>query len=449
MRQGVGNAISIMGARPTSNNFMIDGTANIDTSLGTPAAILSVDAIEEFKEQTKTYSAEYGFSANQINLVSKSGTNEFHGTGFDFIRNEALDARNFFDPPAPRSRSWTRSSSGRRRRSPFDGQNKTFFLVNYEGTRIERGFSSFYTVPTPEQLAGRFSTHDHRPAHRPALPEQHHPAVALLAPRAAGAPERLVPGARTPPRRRATTSWSARCPRTQDQFTVRLDQDLGQLGRVVRPLHEDDVRQPHQLEPARRSATASSSRTRRTGRSPTRWPIRSNVVNQFRVGRVEALADQSGIACPQADVDFLQLTGVFTDLPDVQRECPEHRHPGLSRARAAPSTPTRASNQPMWDISNTTTWVSRQPHAQFRRELPPLVAAARPGHRLPRRLRLQRRLHRKPGRGHAARVLLRRRPLPAGRIQRAGRSRATPASSTSCTSPRTSRTTGRSTPSSP
>ena len=93
MRQGVGNAISIMGARPTSNNFMIDGTANIDTSIGTPAAVLSVDAIQEFKEQTTTYSAEYGFSSNQINLVSKTGTNAFHGTGFGFFRNDGWDAQ--------------------------------------------------------------------------------------------------------------------------------------------------------------------------------------------------------------------------------------------------------------------------------------------------------------------------------------------------------------------
>jgi hypothetical protein len=64
MRQGAGNAISINGARPTSNNFLIDGTSNTDTALGTPAAILSIDAIQEFKEQTGTYSAEYGFSAN-------------------------------------------------------------------------------------------------------------------------------------------------------------------------------------------------------------------------------------------------------------------------------------------------------------------------------------------------------------------------------------------------
>ncbi|PYQ25920.1 MAG: TonB-dependent receptor, partial [Acidobacteria bacterium] len=77
MRQGAGNAVSLQGARPTSNNFMIDGTSNIDTALGTPAVILSVDALEEFKQQNKTYSAEYGFSANQVNLISKSGTNEF------------------------------------------------------------------------------------------------------------------------------------------------------------------------------------------------------------------------------------------------------------------------------------------------------------------------------------------------------------------------------------
>ena len=80
MRQGVGNAISIMGSRPTSNNFMIDGTSNVDTALGTPAATLSVEIIQEFKEQTATYSAEYGFSANLINIVSKSGTNSLHGS---------------------------------------------------------------------------------------------------------------------------------------------------------------------------------------------------------------------------------------------------------------------------------------------------------------------------------------------------------------------------------
>ena len=105
MRQGAGNAISINGARPTSNNYLLDGTSNTDTALGTPAAILSVDAIQEFKEQTATYSAEYGFSANQVNIVSKTGTNDLHGSVFWFLRNDALDANNFSITPWARTRA--------------------------------------------------------------------------------------------------------------------------------------------------------------------------------------------------------------------------------------------------------------------------------------------------------------------------------------------------------
>ncbi|PYT76342.1 MAG: hypothetical protein DMG40_26325, partial [Acidobacteria bacterium] len=76
MRQGEGNAISINGGRPTSNNYTLDGLVNTDTALNTPAVILSQDAIQEFRIQSETYSAEYGFSANQVNIVTKSGTNE-------------------------------------------------------------------------------------------------------------------------------------------------------------------------------------------------------------------------------------------------------------------------------------------------------------------------------------------------------------------------------------
>ena len=96
MRQGEGNAISINGARPESNNYTLDGVTNTDTALQTPAVILSQDAIQEFKVQSETYSAEYGFSANQVNLISKSGTNQFHGSVFEFNRNDAYDAQVLF-----------------------------------------------------------------------------------------------------------------------------------------------------------------------------------------------------------------------------------------------------------------------------------------------------------------------------------------------------------------
>jgi hypothetical protein len=230
MRQGAGNAISIMGARPTSNNFMIDGTANIDTALGTPAAILSVDAIQEFKEQTTTYSAEYGFSSNQINIVSKTGTNQLHGTGFGFFRNEAWDARNFFDnrsSPKPKldQKQFGLVVGGPVMLPAYDGRNRTFFLVNYEGTRIERGATNFYTVPTPDELAGRFSTTitdplTGQPFPGNTIPPSRFSRLAQLAIRNSWFP--------APNTSAAQGNYQAirTFPQTQDQFTLRGDQDL-------------------------------------------------------------------------------------------------------------------------------------------------------------------------------------------------------------------------------
>ena len=94
------------------------------------------------------------------------------------------------------------------------------------------------------------------------------------------------------------------------------------------------------------------------------WPIHNNLVNQFRIGRVDARADQQGIACPQGDVDFLAVTGTFTDIPDAQRECPSIGIQSFSGTGGAVNAYT-ASNQPMWDISNTTTWVSESHTLNF------------------------------------------------------------------------------------
>src|SRR5204863_4123554 len=92
------------GGRPTSNNYTLDGLVNTDTSLNTPAVILSQDAIQEFKEVGGTYSAEYGFSANQVNIVSKSGGKQLHGRVFEIGRNDAFDARIAFQAKIPELR---------------------------------------------------------------------------------------------------------------------------------------------------------------------------------------------------------------------------------------------------------------------------------------------------------------------------------------------------------
>src|SRR5579863_7636536 len=95
MRQGEGDAISVNGGRPEGNNYTLDGLVNTDAALVTPAVILSQDAIQEFKVSSGTYAAEYGFSASQINIVSKGGTNKLHGAVFEDNRNNAYDALPF------------------------------------------------------------------------------------------------------------------------------------------------------------------------------------------------------------------------------------------------------------------------------------------------------------------------------------------------------------------
>jgi len=360
MRQGVGNAISIMGARPTSNNYMIDGTANTDTALGTPAAVLSVDAIQEFKEQTTTYSAEYGFSSNQINIVSKTGTNVFHGTGFDFIRNEKLDARNFFDPANAEKPKLDQKQFGFVVGGPvllpfYNGRNRTFFLANYEGTRIERGFSSFYTVPTPDQLAGRFTSTiidpvTGQPFANNTIPQARFSRLTQLALRSGWFP--------APNSSAAQGNYQAirTLPQNADQFTLRGDQDLGMLGRVFGRYTKsmyDNRTNSNLLDIGDRVFEQDTT----NWQVSHTWPFRSNVVNQFRVGRVDARADQKGIGCPQGDVDFLGSTGTFTGLPEAQRECPSIGIQGFAGTGGAVNAYS-ASNQPMWDLSNTTTWIT-------------------------------------------------------------------------------------------
>jgi hypothetical protein len=354
MRAGAGNAISLQGARPTSNNFMIDGTANIDTALGTPAAILSVDAMEEFTQQNKTYSAEYGFSANQINIVSKAGSNEFHGAAFLFGRNEGWDAKNFFDSPTAEKPQLSQKQFGGTISGPLV-KNKTFFLLNYEGTRSDRGTSSFYTVPTPDELAGRFSTTvidplTGRPFPNNTIPQDRFSRLAQLAIRNGWYP---APNVDVP---QGNYQSVRTLPTTSNQYNVRLDQDLGSLGRAFIRFTRtefDQTTSTRILEVGDQTHPQDTTNWQVTHT----WPMKSNVVNTLRFGRVEARADILPATCPSGDIDYLGLTGTFTDIPDEQRGCPGINIQGYA-STGGPVNSYTASNQPMWDVSNTTTWVT-------------------------------------------------------------------------------------------
>ena len=141
---------SVAGGRPQGELFLIDGTDTAGvwgngTGSNLVGTTLGVDGIAEFQVLTNTYTADYGGNGAAINAAIRSGTNEFHGSVYEFARNSALDARNFFDPgtsPLP----FIRNQFG----GTFGGpiyKNKTFFFVNYEGLRQDLTVPVTTTVP--------------------------------------------------------------------------------------------------------------------------------------------------------------------------------------------------------------------------------------------------------------------------------------------------------------
>lgn len=153
--QAQNESVSINGSRTNSNNYALDGADNHDPYFNTPSVFPSPDALEEFSLQTSSYGAEKGRNAGALmNAVTKSGTNEFHGTVFEFLRHEALNARNFFSDTVP---PFERHQFGGTAGGPLR-RDRTFFFVSYQRTTQESAPGSVTaTVPTDAQRGGDFS----------------------------------------------------------------------------------------------------------------------------------------------------------------------------------------------------------------------------------------------------------------------------------------------------
>ena len=150
-------AFSVNGAREDANNFLLDGVYNVDPKLNTFGVRPSVDAIREFEMLTSTYDASFGRNPGaQVNVILNSGSNDFHGSVFEFHRNAALDARNFFAPSSEPKPKYLRNQFGGALGGPIK-RDRTFFFADYEGTRSREGITRITNVPTAEERAGNFS----------------------------------------------------------------------------------------------------------------------------------------------------------------------------------------------------------------------------------------------------------------------------------------------------
>jgi hypothetical protein len=150
------SAISINGALDNQNNQLIDGIDNNERFIGTVIVKPSIDAIAEVKVQTNIYTAEVGRTAGGVvNIVTKSGANDFHGSLFEFNRNDRFDARNFFATTGPKP-ALDQNQFGGSMGGPV-ARNKTFFFGDFEGFRSTQGVTFVSTVPTAKMRAGDFS----------------------------------------------------------------------------------------------------------------------------------------------------------------------------------------------------------------------------------------------------------------------------------------------------
>ena len=219
------------GSTPRGNNFILDGNSNNNEWLGgTPLIFPSLDAIQEVQVQTLNFSAEYGRNDGAIvNIITKSGGNNLHGTVFYTGRNTALNARNYFDAVAktPLQQHQFGFSLG----GPIV-KNKTFFFLDYEASRLKDGAPAVFTVETPQfrnfvttnlpsSLAAQFYRDFPAPACLPGtevstgtIPD---PLLGPVAP--AGPPDPTVPD-------QCTTVSSQIAKNQADQYSVRVDHHL-------------------------------------------------------------------------------------------------------------------------------------------------------------------------------------------------------------------------------
>lgn len=147
------------GNREQSNNFMLDGVDNNFRRNGLITLRPSVEAIREFKIQTNLFQAEQGRNPGAtINVITKSGSNRYHGSAYEFLRNAKLDARNFFAKPGAPKPQYQQNQFGASLGGPIH-RDHLFFFLDYEGYRKRQGtFASVNTVPTPAMREGDFSS---------------------------------------------------------------------------------------------------------------------------------------------------------------------------------------------------------------------------------------------------------------------------------------------------
>jgi len=154
--QQAGNLVNVLGQRSGHNLYLMDGVTITDEHFNNMVIVPSIDAIEEFNIEKTSYAPEFGGKSGAvINVVSRAGSNSFHGSLFEFVRNDVFDAKNFFDSATAPIPPYRQNQFGGSLGGPVR-KNKTFFFLSYEGQRIRKSLTQTFSVPTAAMRRGNF-----------------------------------------------------------------------------------------------------------------------------------------------------------------------------------------------------------------------------------------------------------------------------------------------------
>ena len=278
--------VAVNGGRANTTNYILDGAENNDHYSNAPNPMPNPDALQEFSVQTNTFSAEFGRNVGGIvNAVTRSGTNQIHGSVFEYLRNTDLNASNFFTPG--QGDGLKRNQFGATIGGPvfipklYDGRNKTFFFFSYQGTRTRQAPSKVeQPVPTEAERNGDFSGIG-QTIYNPfkggiPYPNNQIPA-SDISPVTAAVLNSYIPA---PPPGTDTISYAIPHSLDDDQYMVRIDHNITDRNRLMGRFFTSEANQTAFLAPGNYFSSTPGANWRNTSvAADDTYTITPNLVN--------------------------------------------------------------------------------------------------------------------------------------------------------------------------
>jgi hypothetical protein len=355
-RANEGNALTIQGSRPTSNQYFLDGVNINDTYYQTPAVVPSIDVLQEFQEQTKGYSAAYGGGANQINLATRSGANQIHGTAYDFFRNDALDAKGYFatgqNPPLRQNQFGYVLSGPIVIPHLYDGHDRSFFLASYEGLRSKTSTVNFRTVPTVAQKGGQFTVPIVNPFTKVPYANDFIPPD-TFSQLATNSLSHFPDPNITAPQGNYEVVFTL--PTNSDQQTYRFDQSIGQNDKLFVRYTQTDF---STTAPGSGGAFAEGlgifNETSKSVVGSWTHAFSPKILNQARFGYLSEVANLVGEPTTAPAVNALGLTNIYPFDPTIPFPLIAFRNGQYSNAGG--TSVIQEYNQHPYSLSDAVTW---------------------------------------------------------------------------------------------